>query len=230
MRLAFLSDIHEDLKRLRRILKKIERKGCDMCICLGDISGFNDSYYSYRKKRNASACLDLVRKKCEIIIPGNHDLYAAGRIPEKPAESGIEYWPHEEDLEPGYGEEDIAFLAGLPEYAVLPTPEYKILLSHYIDPNLSGFIKGFYSQGKEFTSHFGLMQKLRCKIGFSGHAHTGGFYTVDPQRYKHYGYRRLHVKDFPVVVGIPPVTSHRNRSGFCIFDTNSNLLQVYKLF
>jgi len=102
MRLAILSDIHEDFERLQLAFKKIDRKGCDSSICLGDISGYSDLHYNYPKKRNASACLDLIREKCDIIVPGNHDLHAAGKIPEMPAEANIEYWPNEEDLDPGY--------------------------------------------------------------------------------------------------------------------------------
>lgn len=230
MRVAILSDIHEDLNSLRRILKKIDQKGSDLSICLGDISGFSDPFYNYRKTRNASACLELIRKSCDIIVPGNHDLHAAGRIPKRPAGADYEYWLHEEDLDPGYSVEEIAFLASLKEYTILPTPGYNILLSHYIEPNLSGFIKGFFSRGKEFGSHFQLMQKNNCKLGFTGHAHVRGFYTASPQRFRHYGYRRLHLKDFPVVIGIPPVTRHKYRTGFCIFDTDSYRLQAIKLY
>ncbi|RLD55064.1 MAG: hypothetical protein DRI97_10235 [Bacteroidetes bacterium] len=230
MRLAILSDIHEDLNRLKKVLNKIDQKGYDLLICLGDISGFSESYYRYPKSRNASACLDLIRRKCEIIVPGNHDLHAAGKIPVRPAGAEYEYWLHEEDLDPGYSEEDIAFLASLPEYAILPTPEYNILLSHYLEPNLSGFIKGFYWSVKEFGAHFQLMKEFSCKIGFTGHAHVRGFHLTNPQQFKHYGYRKLRLKDFPVVIGIPPVTRNNMRSGFCIFDTDSFFLQVTKFY
>lgn len=229
MRIAILSDIHEDLNRLKKILKRIDRTGYDKLICLGDISGFSPSYYRYPKTRNASACLELIRKSCEIIIPGNHDLHAAGLIPILPADAGYEYWLHEEDLDPGYSEEEIAFLASLPKYAILPTLDQNILLSHYLEPNLSGLIQGFYWSGKEFGAHFQLMNELNCKIGFTGHAHARGFNLTKPELFEQYGYSKLHLKDFPVVIGIPPVTRNNMRSGFCIFDTDSFLLQVIKL-
>ena len=44
--------------------------------------GFSLPYYKYGETRDAKACLELVREKCQIIIPGNHDLHAAGKIPE----------------------------------------------------------------------------------------------------------------------------------------------------
>jgi predicted phosphodiesterase len=230
LRLAILSDIHEDLLRLQKVVKKIEKKGFDLCICLGDISGFSKAYYRYDKVRNASACLEILRKKCEIIIPGNHDLHAAGRIPELPEDADYEYWPHEEDLDPGYSEEEKAFLSGLPEYKILPNHQNGILLSHYASPNISGLIKGFYSSGKEFKSHFQLMQENSCTLGFTGHTHVRGFYKATSAQLRHYGYRSHILKDFPVIIGIPPVSRNNLRTGFCIFDTDNFHLQVIKLY
>lgn len=230
MRIAILSDIHEDYGRLKRVMNKIDRKGYDICVCLGDISGYSDYYYYYRKKRNASACLELIRERCDIIIPGNHDLHAAGKIPERPAGASYKYWLHEEDMDPGYSKEELDFLSGLPTFAVLPDTSFNIFLSHYIKPNLSGYIQGFYSQAEEYGTHFGLMKEFDCMLGFAGHAHVSGFYTVSPDRMKLYTYRRLQLKEFPVVVGIPPVTRHKNRTGFCIFDTKTKLLRVIKLY
>ena len=228
MRIAILSDIHEDYRSLKKVFKKINRKGCDLNVCLGDISGFSNTFYRYRKTRNASACLDLIRENCEIIVPGNHDLHAAGKIPDQPAVEGHEYWPHEEDLDPGYDKQELAYLADLPEYVILPAVDYNILLSHYAEPNISGLYKGFYSSGKEFEAHFQLMNKLQCKLGFTGHVHARGFHLVYPQQFRQNGYSRLQLKEFPVVIGIPPVTHHKYRTGFCIFDTTSCLLQVIK--
>jgi predicted phosphodiesterase len=230
VRLAILTDIHEDYTNLQKVLKRIDKKGRDLTICLGDISGFSEPFYRYRKTRNASACLALIREKCDIIIPGNHDLHVAKKIPEQTAGTSHEFWEHDQDLDPGYSMEEIAFLAGLPDHRVLPTQDYRILLSHYARPNLSGFIKGFYKLGTEFESHFEWMQKINCRLGFTGHAHPRGFYTVTPRSFEHFGYRRLRLKEFPVIVGIPPVTRLKYRSGFCIFDTDSLLLQVIKIY
>lgn len=230
MRLAIFSDIHEDLNSLKRVLNKIDQKGCDMRICLGDISGYNESFNRYAKTRNASACLELIRSKCDIIVPGNHDLHAAGRLQDHKDKAHKEFWSYEEDLNPGYDDEEISFLAGLPEHTVLPASGYKILLSHYIEPNLTGLKKEFYSHGSEFGIHFQLMQKLQCKLGFAGHAHIRGFYTAAPERFRHYPVRRILRIEFPSVIGIPPVTRFKNRARFCIFDTDTYLLKIFKLF
>lgn len=225
-----MSDIHEDLKRLRRVMKIIRRKGCDLTICLGDISGFSDRHYHHDRSRNASACLEIIRNSCKIIIPGNHDLHATGRIPELPDDAAYEYWEHEEDSDPGFSKEEIDFLSGLPEYAILPVRDYNILLSHYFEPNISGVKKGFFDSGKELTPHFKLMEEQNCKLGFTGHSHIHGFYSSTSEGFKYYGYRQLRLKDFPVVIGIPPVTRNHSSSGFCIFDTDSHLLKVKNLY
>ena len=229
MRLAILSDIHEDYENLLKIVGNAESRGFDKLICLGDISGFSLPYYNYERSRNASACLALLREKCDIIIAGNHDIHAAGIDPKLPdVLKGQEIWQHEEDLDPGYSEEDISFLANLPFYEILNTPDVNILFSHYAYPNLSGFVKGFYSWEKEFLAHFTFMKVHNCRLSFTGHAHPRGLYKVHPEDFKHYRRRSIKISSFPTLVGIPPTTRHEHRSSFCIFDTNSLRLQVLR--
>ena len=229
MRLAILSDIHEDYENLHKIVGKAEVRGYDKLICLGDISGFSLPYYTYEKSRNASACLALLREKCDIIIPGNHDLSAAGVVPELPdILKAQETWQHQLDMDPGYSEEDTSFLASLPLYEILATPAGNILLSHYVYPNLSGFVKGFYYSEKEFKEHFAFMLDRKCSLCFTGHAHPRGFYRVDSEGFKLFRYRGIKIGPFPALIGIPHVTRHEHRSSFCIFDTNSLRLQVLR--
>lgn len=229
MRLAILSDIHEDYENLLRIVAKAEAKGFDKLICLGDISGFSLPYYKYGKTRNASACLSLLREKCDIIIVGNHDLHAAGIDPELPdILRGQDSWQHELDLEPGYSDADISFVATLPIYDILPTPMGNILFSHYVYPNLTGFVKGLHSREKEFEAHFTFMQEHNCSVSFTGHAHPEGFYEVNSLGFKFYRNRGIEMSTFPSVIGIPPATRNQHPRSFGIFDTISRKLQVFK--
>ena len=229
MRLAILSDIHEDYESLLKIVGLAEARGFDKLICLGDISGFSLPYYNYEKSRNASACLALLREKCDIIIPRNHDLAAAGIAPDLPdVLKGKETWQHQLDMDPGYSEGDISFLASLPFYEILTTPAGNILFSHYVYPNLSGMVKGFYYSEKEFNEHFAFMLERECSLCFTGHAHPRGFYRVHPESFKQYRYRGIKITSLPAVIGIPHVTRHEHRSSFCIFDTNSLRLQVLR--
>ncbi len=247
MRLALITDIHEDIINLKKILKRIEKTGYDLLICLGDISGFSAPFYKYLDTRNAHECLLLLRDKCDIILPGNHDFHAARRIPkesnvfsfpdnwyeldfkEKLVLADDRIWLHEiDDLDPLYSNGDIEFLQKLPEYHILKTSDHNILLSHYAFPNLSGFEKGFYIQEKDFSGHFDFMKGKDCSLSFTGHAHVRGFYTVTPKKFRHYRYRKLQLKEFPVCIGVHPVTRHKKRSGFCIFDIDKSILQAVK--
>jgi len=246
MRLAFLSDIHEDFESLRRMLRKAQRKGYDQLICLGDISGFSVPYHTYESKSYARSCLDLIRKNCDYILPGNHDMHAARRLPrhsavfefpenwyELPVQkqtvlSGGDIWLHDDELETDYTAQDREFLRSLPEFVVLPAENYNILLSHYVHPNLAGFKKGFYSHEQEFGSHFEFMSSHDCVLGFTGHAHPRGFNLVRPGRFRSYGYRKLRIPDLPAIITVPPVTRHKDRRGFSIFDTERLVLKAYR--
>ncbi len=246
MRIAIISDIHEDIRSLRKIIRKIEGTGYDRLVCLGDISGFSVPYYKYQASRSAHDCLSLLREKNAIIVPGNHDYHAARKVPkhapafEFPGDwYALEYgqrkllakdmvWLHEEnDLNPLYTLEDIQYLRGLPEYHVMKDAGGKdLLFSHYVWPNLSGFVKGFYTSPLEYEKHFGFMTSLNCNISFTGHAHVRGYSLAFGRYVAHHRFGSRRLATFPACVGIPPVTRHKKRSGFCIFDTASIHLRV----
>lgn len=68
--IAFISDIHANLQALEAVLADVDATSPDARIwCLGDIVGYG---------ADASACLDLVLERCEVVIAGNHDLAVAG--------------------------------------------------------------------------------------------------------------------------------------------------------
>ena len=129
MRLAIITDIHEDIISLKEALRKIERQQCDEIICLGDISGYSVPYYDYLRTRNAHECLSLIKSNCSTIILGNHDIHAASIIPKNSSFFDfpenwyqLDYhqrhelanktlWLHEEnDLNPLYTSEDLKYL------------------------------------------------------------------------------------------------------------------------
>lgn len=248
MRLAIISDIHEDYVYLKRTLRKIQARGYDKLICLGDISGFSSPFYKYWISRNASACLNLLKERCDLIIPGNHDMHNAGRIPEHSAVFDFpltwyemdlrkkielckrEIWLHDGDLNPNFVTEDREYLKTLPEFEILDTTEYRVLFSHYAYPNLSGFRKGFYSWEGDFKDHFRFMKEKDCSLSFIGHAHSRGIYTVSSEDFKLSGKKSLQLNAHPTIIGIPPVTRHGMRSGFIIFDTSSRVMQILKQF
>lgn len=63
-RIAVISDIHANYEALKSVFEDIEIQKIDKVICLGDIIG---------KGIHAHQCIELVRKKCDIVIMGNVD-------------------------------------------------------------------------------------------------------------------------------------------------------------
>lgn len=248
MRIAIISDIHEDIESLRKVMGRIEKAGYDRLVCLGDISGFSVPYYKYQGLRNAHECLSLLREKNAVIVPGNHDYHAAGMLPQnspafefppdwyelehskRKALSDNKVWLHDEnDLDPLYTREDMEYLRTLPEFHIMKDAGSQgILFSHYIWPNMSGFVIDFHTLPREFRQHFEFMAQRGCTISFTGHAHTRGYYMAFPRQFRYFSYGRRRMSAFPVCVGIPPVTRHKNRSGFCIFDAGRSILRVMR--
>ncbi len=81
MKVGVITDIHEDIIKLREVISLAEYHKCDELACLGDIVGFDRRFYGYNSNRSAKLCLDLIRSNCRWIVAGNHDLFAASRTP-----------------------------------------------------------------------------------------------------------------------------------------------------
>ena len=248
MRLAIISDIHEDHLSLQAALSAIEKFSCEEIICLGDISGYSIPYYNYLNRRNAHACLSLVRSNCKIVILGNHDIHAGSILPrhcnffdfpdnwyqlnyhQRHKLANNTLWLHEEnDLNPLYKEDDLEYLRSLPEYAVMEANGKNILFTHYVYPNISGLKKEFYTYRDEFYQHFYYMDSMKCSVSFTGHTHVRGFFVATKHKFKQYRYKRYRIREEPVCFGIPPITNQNKRNGFCIFDTDNNSIKVIKL-
>jgi diadenosine tetraphosphatase ApaH/serine/threonine PP2A family protein phosphatase len=71
MRTAILTDIHANLEALTACVAAAEAQGVDRFVCLGDTVGYG---------ADANAACDLVRKKCQFAVLGNHDAAVAGRM------------------------------------------------------------------------------------------------------------------------------------------------------
>lgn len=63
-RIAILSDVHGNITALRAVIRDIERRGIKKIYCLGD---------SVIKCVNPDKVVDLLRKKCDVILIGNCD-------------------------------------------------------------------------------------------------------------------------------------------------------------
>jgi diadenosine tetraphosphatase ApaH/serine/threonine PP2A family protein phosphatase len=75
MRYAIFSDVHANLEALESVLAKIdelaEEKPIDQLWFLGDLVGYGP---------NPNECISLVRSRTDVIIAGNHDWAAIGKL------------------------------------------------------------------------------------------------------------------------------------------------------
>jgi diadenosine tetraphosphatase ApaH/serine/threonine PP2A family protein phosphatase len=75
MRYAVFSDVHANLEALETVLAKIdelaEKKPIDQLWFLGDLVGYGP---------NPNECIALVRSRTDVIIAGNHDWAAIGKL------------------------------------------------------------------------------------------------------------------------------------------------------
>ncbi len=249
MRIALISDIHEDLSSLEKFLSTVKKYGVDKIYCLGDISGYNSTYNNYEKERNASACLQLLKKEADLILLGNHDLHAAKMTtsytpgfnypdnwfdlhPEEQQKlSKDKLWIYGNDeLKANFTKEDIAFLKTLSEYEIKEIEKQKILFSHYFFPNISGSVKAFFTRTKDLISHFEWMHKQHCTISFSGHGHTANTFVYQLGKTVQVSYNQEFKLDKMSAVLIPPLLRNKDCQGFCIFDSETFSLKAYKIY
>lgn len=69
MKTALISDVHANLEALEAVLKAVDERGADRILCLGDAVGYGAS---------PNECLSLIRKRCKLVLLGNHDSAASG--------------------------------------------------------------------------------------------------------------------------------------------------------
>jgi predicted phosphodiesterase len=247
MKLGFLSDIHEDVNSLKKGLDILYREHCDQIICLGDIIGFSNPYYPFGETKDANACIDLVRDNCTIVVPGNHDLFSAGRVPMFHA--GIEYpedwysmeiserknlmkgkiWFYEHEINPGLTEENIQYLRSIPEYGILKTDNINILVTHFLYPDISGSLRKRIDEIYEYSDHFWFMRQNNCILSFAGHMHREGFEVLNVLGFREYGFKKKKLMRMESFIGLPSIASGRNKSGVAVFDTDSFEINVVRL-
>ena len=63
-KIAIISDVHGNITALETVIKDIENRGISKIYCLGD---------SVLKSFNSDLVIDLLRKKCDVVLKGNCD-------------------------------------------------------------------------------------------------------------------------------------------------------------
>ena len=171
--LAIVSDIHANLEALGAVFNEIDRRGITQVLCLGDIVGYGP---------NPVECLDLIRKRAQNTIMGNHDfavLYEPYNF--NAGAEGACFWTRrqfENHSPTAERTQRWKYLAGLPARyeggrftAVHASPRKPI--NEYIFPD------DIYTNPGKFTVLFERFEKL-C---FVGHTHVPGVFLPGPDFY-----------------------------------------------
>jgi diadenosine tetraphosphatase ApaH/serine/threonine PP2A family protein phosphatase len=71
LRAAIISDVHSNQPALEAVLAAIDEAGVEEVWCLGDVVGYG---------AQPDACADLIQRRCDICLAGNHDLAVLGGL------------------------------------------------------------------------------------------------------------------------------------------------------
>jgi len=250
MKLALISDIHEDIVNLTKALKMIEKAGCDEIACLGDIVGFSSPFYKYHNTRNSNECIRLVSQNVKYVVAGNHDHYAIRKLPdnvpgfelpenwyELPFNQRLEIskrklWLYEEnELSALLSDKSAQWLRELPEMLLVTADHIQLLLSHFLFPDFTGITTHFTTVKSEFKPHDDLMKRHEAHLSLFGHTHQAGLFIItrgagneNPELVK-----KTKVSHFLRGAGIPAVASSKGFSGFAILDTSRNTIETITL-
>lgn len=238
MRIALITDIHEDAEKLENALYLLEIEGYDWLVCLGDITGYSTGFNKHRP--DAQKCIELLKHQRADCVTGNHDLNNCSRLPSYSQSAGIVEWYQLEPAERKkryenrfwlYDDEqpavlqpaELDFLKSLPERIVVDADEGNILITHFLEPDICGISKRFPASFIGWRKHLALMDKQNCRIAFIGHAHppsvalNGFFWWTNPPS----GKFMLSGKN-RIVICPPLVSNSQNPSSCIIFDSSNN--------
>lgn len=250
MKIGIITDIHENAARLRTALSLAEAYGCEEIACLGDIAGYDRRFYRYPDARSAKECINLVRSNCRWIVAGNHDLFAARKIPAY--SNGFEFppdwfdldplrrkkvskgkvWSHEYDETNDLEESDIEFIRSLPEFVIADAGGLSCIFSHYIYPDLSGSTTRYVERNFQTCLAWDFFEARNVTYSFSGHSHqifAGFSYKGGGNLLK--AVHSIPGKSFnlgndPVIVILPPLSGEQGRSGFSLVDSESRKVSI----
>ncbi|MDP3462215.1 MAG: metallophosphoesterase [Bacteroidales bacterium] len=235
MRIALITDIHEDIIRLEKALAMLQSEGYDQMICLGDVTGFSPLYYAHRA--DAEACVLLLRKYAHVILAGNHDLFTCRRLPSNHSELGIpsdwyalspaqrkavsagRHWLYEDEAESELSPESFRFLQQMQDFHVVEDQFGRYLFSHFLKPDLYGIRRRFPASVFGLRHHFRFMKQQGCNLAFIGHAHPPGPAVSKWMWWSNPVTNSYVLKKNEKIVICPALVSGQNASAGIIFDT-----------
>ncbi len=190
MEYTIISDLHEDIDSLIKILKLSTNK--KKYISLGDNIGISKKYYSH-VNNDANKCLSLMKKNEFIGVRGNHDNFHLNIIPKQSIflypdllyKSNVQnnlsnkIWSFLDEEPTFLTEENIQYLKNFEEYLI----KDDTLFSHFLFPDITGSVKLKEINFKEILNiHFLYMDFNDISFSFVGHLHVKKVQIISNKR------------------------------------------------
>lgn len=239
MKYAIITDIHEDIESLKKVLFKIEKLKVDKIFCLGDIVGVSLPYHkAFLKSRSANACIDLIRENCDCVVVGNHDLHHVLKIPnnsnfkypknwydlpinERVLVSENKVHLYQNELVSEINNTNINYLLDLKEEKIVDN----ILLSHFLYPNLTGSEEIDEPELDLIREHFKYMINNNVQISFVGHLHIKQIRIISTKDIINLDLNKKHhlEKDDVFIILCPQIVRVEDdiKISFTLFDTQN---------
>ncbi|HBZ26224.1 MAG TPA: hypothetical protein DEO54_08325 [Rikenellaceae bacterium] len=246
MRIALISDIHEDIISLKRALKIIERERCDEIVCLGDTLGYPYMRGGYENSRDLSECINIVRQNCSTVLLGNHDLFHMKRLPK--FYKGFEFpdnwyefsqeehtlfsknrvWNYSDDLPINLSEGEREYMLSLQEYSTITVNNRNILFSHSMFPNFTAYVCASRHDTVRLREHFHYLKESQIEISICGHLHMEGLgiaYEAQNSLFSklfpgfvYYSYGERIIRNRLSCITIPAIADNGQENGFAILN------------
>jgi diadenosine tetraphosphatase ApaH/serine/threonine PP2A family protein phosphatase len=211
VRYGILGDIHSNLPALRAVVSRLEAERVDRILCVGDLVGY---------AAEPAECVAMVRDLDPVLIAGNHDWAAAGRLSLdffNPAAAMAILWTRRR-----LGDADLEWLRSLPISRIVD--DVTLVHSTVHDPEVFDYLQTPYDAYLSF-------QALTTRAAFVGHSHvpitffdgTPILYSVDEE---------LRFEDRRTISNVGSVGQPRDedpRAAFGVFDSGERTLRVHRV-
>ena len=200
---AIISDIHSNIEALEAVLADIDARGVKRIICLGDVVGYGP---------NPLECMDLVIRRCELSLMGNHDFaifYEPANF--NPAAENASFWTRTQfDADPDVTRRNNRwrYLGSMPTR--MANGRFSCFHGSPRKPvNEYVFAADIYSAPAKMAAIFDRIEHL-C---FVGHTHVPGVFVPDPDFYAPEELdNRYKITDERAMINVGSVGQHRDRN------------------
>jgi len=130
-------------------------------------------------------------------------------------------WLYEQEIIPVLTQENMDFLSDISEFTIFRNDHSKVLVSHYMYPDLCGITKWFLSYALELHKHFHFMAQNDCNISIAGHIHPAQAEVAGKFFWQKNSLEVFQLKNLPKIVFCPPVAGKNFPGGYLLIDLSS---------